>query len=65
MIEKARNKKIGREEADSAAPVAVKEAPNLVVGTQAFFFPDYNLTIKADSRLEAEIKLAEYLAAQQ
>ncbi len=54
--EKIKNKKIDREDVEIKAPIAE-------VGQQIFFFPDYNLTIKAKSRQEAEILLAELLEA--
>ena len=58
MLDKQiKNKKIERED------VEVKTAE--VVLEQHFYFPDYNLTINALSKEEAEKKLAEILEAKQ
>ncbi len=51
-----KNTKMDSTDVETKTPIAE-------VGQQIFFFPDYNLTIKAKTRQEAEILLAEILEA--
>lgn len=62
MLEKQiKNKKIETEDVTVKAPESVVD----IFNGQDFFFPDYNLIINAETRVEAEQKLAEILKAKE